>query len=89
MISPTPLEPEQPIRREDFGEVEYLLRRADVEVVAALRANDQRVRESHAQLAEHYSLASRTLIAKLDAKAEDLRSMTKVGRTSAAGAASL
>ncbi|WP_394999956.1 hypothetical protein [Sphingomonas sp.] len=71
MISPGPLEPEQTLRREDFGEVEYLLRRADVEVVAAIRANDPRVRDSHAGLAKRYGRASRALIAKLDAEAEE------------------
>ena len=70
MISPRPLELAQPVRREDFDEVEYLLRRADKEVVAAIRANDPRVHDSHAGLAKRYSRASRALIAKLYADAE-------------------
>ena len=69
MISPGPLEPEQTLRREDFGEVENLLRRADVEVVAAIRANDPRVHDSHAGLAKRYGRASQALIARLDAEA--------------------
>ncbi|WP_293944485.1 hypothetical protein [Sphingomonas sp.] len=56
--------------REDFDEVEYLLRRADKEVVAAIRANDPRVHDSHAGLAKRYSRASRALLAKIDAETE-------------------
>lgn len=69
MISPKPVDPKKPAPREDFGEVEYLLRRADKEVVASIRANDPRVHDSHARLARRYSRASRALIAKLDAAA--------------------
>lgn len=69
MISPLPPAPEVPASREDFGEVEYLLRRADVEVVAAIRANDPRIHASHAGLAKGYGMASQALIAKLDAEA--------------------
>lgn len=70
MNSPRSLKPAPPVRREDFDEVEYLLRRADKEVVAAIRANDPRVHDSHAGLAKRYSRASRALIAKIDAETE-------------------
>ena len=70
MTSRKPVDPKKPAPREGFGEVEYLLRRADKEVVAAIRANDPRVHDSHAGLARRYSRASRALIAKIDAEAE-------------------
>ncbi len=70
MTSRRPPEPAPPAPREDFDEVEYLLRRADKEVVAAIRANDPRVHDSHAGLARRYARASRALIAKIDAEAE-------------------
>lgn len=69
MISLSPFEPKQPRRREDFTEVEYLLRRADHETIAAIRALDPRATQSHAVMAKHYSEQSRELIAKLDEKA--------------------
>lgn len=68
-LEPSPMEPEPKARREDFGEVEYLLRRADHETVAAIRAVDPRVTQSHAEMAKHYGEQSRDLIAKLDEKA--------------------
>lgn len=68
-----PVGSEQPTDREDFHEVEYLLRRADQEVVAAIRANDPRVRASHHGLANRYGRASLALIAKLDAETESGR----------------
>lgn len=52
--------------REDYRDVELLLRMADRETVAALRAVDQRAVDSHAQLAQYYSLESRRLMSKLD-----------------------
>ena len=66
MISLTPLEPDQPSANEDFGEVEYLLRRADEETVAAIRATDDRVHASHAGMAKGYSIKSLEMIARLD-----------------------
>ena len=66
MMSLTPFEPAPATDREDFGEVEYLLRRADQETVAAIRANDTRVSASHADMARSYSIKSRDLIARLD-----------------------
>ena len=54
--------------REDFSEVEYLLKRADEESVAAIRAVDPRVHDSHLGLARGYSRASHALMAKLDAE---------------------
>ncbi|MCY7279530.1 MAG: hypothetical protein LH610_01285 [Sphingomonas bacterium] len=67
MISLTPLNPEQPAANEHFGEVQYLLRRADEESVAAIRATDDRVHDSHAGMARRYSTKSLDLIARLDA----------------------
>ena len=58
MISLTPLETDTPSVSEDFGEVEYLLRRADEETVAAIRATDNRVHASHAGMAKGYSIKS-------------------------------
>ena len=69
MISLTPLEPDRPSVSEDFGEVEYLLRRADEETVAAIRATDDRVHASHAGMAKKYSLKSLAMIARLDGAA--------------------
>ena len=72
MISMTPLEfsaegfTDDPGAREDFGEVEYLLRRADEESVAAIRANDPRVHASHIGMARLYSRKSHSLIARID-----------------------
>ncbi|MCY7271931.1 MAG: hypothetical protein LH485_07780 [Sphingomonas bacterium] len=66
MISLTPLNPEQPAPDEHFGEVQYLLRRADEESVAAIRATDDRVHDSHAGMAKCYSIKSLELIARLD-----------------------
>lgn len=66
MISTTPLQPDQPATREHYGEVEFLLRRADEETVAAIRAVDDRVHASHAGMAKSYSIKSRELIARLD-----------------------
>ena len=66
MISLTPLDPDQSSMSEDFGEVEYLLRRADEETVAAIRATDNRVHASHAGMAKNYSIKSLEMIARLD-----------------------
>lgn len=66
MISLTPLDSDQRHMFEDFGEVEYLLRRADEETVAAIRATDNRVHASHAGMAKGYSLKSLEMIARLD-----------------------
>ena len=66
MISTTPLQPDPPIRGEHYGEVEYLLRRADEETVAAIRSIDERVHASHAGMAKYYSIKSREMIARLD-----------------------
>ena len=74
MISITPFDlnawpaAEPAAAREDFSEVEYLLKRADQESIAAIRAVDPRVHESHLGLARGYSRASHTLMAKLDAE---------------------
>ncbi len=70
MISMTPMKPDQPNGGEHYGEVEYLLRRADEETVAAIRSIDERVHASHAGMAKHYSIKSRELIARLDSSAE-------------------
>ena len=61
MISTTPLQPDQPATREHYGEVEFLLRRADEETVAAIRAVDDRVHASHAGMAKSYSIKSREI----------------------------
>ena len=66
MLSLTPLDPDQQFMSEDFGEVEYLLRRADEETVAAIRATDDRVHASHAGMAKGYSIKSLEMIARLD-----------------------
>lgn len=71
-LSPaSPSEPAAP--REDYGEVEYLLGRADVETVAAIRAIDPRVAVSHAGMAKRYSEQSRELIARIDEAVEPRR----------------
>ena len=69
MISLTPLESQPTPAIEDFGEVEYLLRRADEETVAAIRANDNRVFASHAGMAKSYSVKSLAMIARIDGAA--------------------
>ena len=69
MISMTPMQPEQRSASEDFGEVEYLLRRADEETVAAIRATDNRVFASHAGMAKSYSIKSLEMIARIDSAA--------------------
>ena len=66
MISTTPLQPDPPTDGEHYGEVEFLLRRAGEETVAAIRSNDERVHASHAGMAKCYSIKSRELIARLD-----------------------
>lgn len=66
MMSLTPFDTEPTTDREDFGEVQYLLRRATEEAVAAIRATDVRAGESHAGMAESYSTKSLQLIARLD-----------------------
>ena len=74
MISITPFDfdtgpaAEPASTREDSAEVEYLLKRADEESIAALRAIDPRVHDSHLGLAFGYSRASQALMAKLDAE---------------------
>ena len=70
MISTTPLQPDQPATREHYDEVEFLLRRAGEETVAAIRSNDERVHASHAGMAKSYSIKSRELIERLDDGAE-------------------
>ena len=69
MISLTPLESHPTPAIEDFGEVEYLLRRADQETVAAIRATDDRVFASHAGMAKSYSVKSLAMIARIDGAA--------------------
>ena len=69
MISTTPLQPDPSTGDEHYGEVEYLLRRADEETVAAIRSIDGRVHASHAGMAKCYSIKSREMIARLDAAA--------------------
>ena len=69
MMSLTPFETDQSTDREDFGEVEYLLRRADEETVAAIRATDNRVVASHAGMAKSYSIKSLEMIARIDGAA--------------------
>ena len=69
MISVSPFEP----ARESIHacrEVDYLLRRADHEAVAAIRAADPRASDSHAVLARHYGERSRQLIAKFEQQAD-------------------
>ncbi|MEO8142507.1 MAG: hypothetical protein ABI617_07595 [Sphingomicrobium sp.] len=51
---------------EDYRDVELLLRMADRETVAALRAIDERAVDSHSELARYYSVESRRLMSKLD-----------------------
>ena len=69
MISLTPFDPTDARANEDFGEVEYLLRRADEETVAAIRATDNRVYASHAGMAKGYSIKSLELMAEIDNRA--------------------
>ena len=66
MISTTPMQAANAADNDHYGEVEYLLRRADEETVAAIRSNDERVHASHAGMAKSYSIKSRELIARLD-----------------------
>lgn len=66
MMSLTPFDHEPPSDRDDFGEVEYLLRRANVESIAAIRSTDDRVVASHAGMALSYSARSLALMARLD-----------------------
>ena len=66
MISTTPMQAENAADNDHYGEVEYLLRRADEETVAAIRSNDERAHASHAGMAKCYSIKSRELIARLD-----------------------
>ena len=71
MISLTPLEPAQPDPAQPdqgagFIEVQYLLRRANEETVAAIRATDTRVYASHAGMAKSYSLKSLEMLDKID-----------------------
>ena len=74
MISITPFDlnawpaAEPAAAREDFTEVEYLLKRADQESITAIRAIDPRVHESHLGMARSYSRASHALMAKIDAE---------------------
>ena len=69
MISLTPLDSDERTTHNHFDEVEYLLRRADEETVAAIRATDNRVYASHAGMAKNYSIKSLELMAELDSKA--------------------
>ena len=69
MMSLTPFETTQAIAHDHFGEVEYLLRRADEETVAAIRATDKRVHASHAGMAKGYSIKSLEMIARIDGAA--------------------
>lgn len=69
MMSLTPFHTDQSTDYEDFGEVEYLLRRADEETVAAIRATDNRVVASHAGMAKSYSIKSLEMIARIDGQA--------------------
>ena len=69
MMSLTPFDTEHASAQEDFGEVEYLLRRADEETVAAIRSTDDRVVASHAGMAKSYSIKSLEMIARLDGAA--------------------
>ena len=65
MISVSVFEAETMFTQE-CAEVDYLLRRADHETVAAIQALDPRASDSHAVLALHYGAQSRALMAKLD-----------------------
>jgi hypothetical protein len=66
MISLTPLQPEPSPAGGGFDEIHYLLRRADQETVAAIRATDERVHASHAGMARGYSTKSLEMLARLD-----------------------
>jgi len=65
MISVSPFEAGSS-QSANIREVEYLLRRADHETVAAIQAIDPRASDSHRVLACHYGKQSRALIAQLD-----------------------
>jgi len=65
MISVSPFEAGASLSK-DCREVEYLLRRADHEAVATIRATDPRAINSHRILAHHYGEQSRALIAQID-----------------------
>lgn len=69
MISVSPFEAGHDVAHA-CREVAYLLRRADHETVAAIRADDPRASDSHAVLARHYGERSRDLIARLDGQDE-------------------
>ena len=69
MISVSPFQAETNATAE-CAEVEYLLRRADHETVAAIRATDPRASDSHATLALHYGEQSRQLMAQFDTRAD-------------------
>ena len=69
IISLSPRDADRPSANENFGEVEYFLRRADQETVAAIRSTDQRVHASHAGMAKGYSLKSLQMIARIDSAA--------------------
>ena len=69
MMSLTPFETHQSSEFEHFGDVEYLLRRADEETVAAIRATDSRAGASHAGMAKSYSTKSLEMIARIDGAA--------------------
>lgn len=69
MISISPFEAGE-IDRHACAEVAYLLRRADHETVAAIRAVDPRASDSHAILARRYGERSRDLMARLDREGE-------------------
>ena len=66
MISTTPMQPDEPAHADQYAEIAFLLRRADEETVAAIRAVDERVHDSHAGMAKSYSIKSRELLARLD-----------------------
>jgi hypothetical protein len=66
MISLSPLDAASGSPPVDFLEVEYLLRRAGHESVAAIRADDPRATESHASMARSYSEQSRDLLSRID-----------------------
>ena len=68
MISVSVFEAETKFTQE-CAEVDYLLRRADHETVAAIQALDPRASNSHAVLALHYGAQSRELMARLDQRA--------------------
>ena len=71
MISVSVFEAETKFTQE-CAEVDYLLRRADHETVAAIQALDPRASDSHAGLALHYGAQSRELLGRLDERRERL-----------------